>query len=416
MKIHPEDPRLTAFVLGELSPEEAAAVESAIHEDPALQNEVEEIRGLQGHLSKELAFKREKLSPKHRENIRRSARQEARASSPVFRAKEALGVWLIPACAAAVLTIATLILFRMSDDGDSGGEKGTAQSQATIPKGPATGPANPTAAPKAVPVEENDGLPTLVQRGSLNAKEHPEIALPVQAGTESLGTITNSIVKDGKLPSPHAVRLEEVLNSFPIRLSGISAIARGSKEWHPDNRSGEVNPPVASISTETIACPWKPSAILLFISIRGNPKTDAQVSISYKADQVGVARYRLLGFASEEGASAEKMPTNLAANTITTLAIEIEPTKASVNLGSIVWSADGKAAPTISVTHNRETEPSNDARFGAVVCTWAQWLAGEQSGVIDAEIVAALAREIASSELPRDRAEFLTLLDRSLHL
>jgi hypothetical protein len=35
--------------------------------------------------------------------------------------------------------------------------------------------------------------------------------------------------------------------------------------------------------------------------------------------------------------------------------------------------------------------------------------------VIDAEIVAALAREIASTTLAADRADFLTLIDRSLH-
>ena len=37
MKLHPEDPRLTAYLLGELPADEATAVEHAIAADPALQ-------------------------------------------------------------------------------------------------------------------------------------------------------------------------------------------------------------------------------------------------------------------------------------------------------------------------------------------------------------------------------------------
>ena len=55
-----------------------------------------------------------------------------------------------------------------------------------------------------------------------------------------------------------------------------------------------------------------------------------------------------------------------------------------------------------------------DARFAALVCSYAQWLAGDQPGFIDAELVAALARETASATLPEDRAKFLMLVDRSL--
>ena len=57
---------------------------------------------------------------------------------------------------------------------------------------------------------------------------------------------------------------------------------------------------------------------------------------------------------------------------------------------------------------------SDDARFAALVCTFSQWLAGEQSAVIDQELLAALARENTAPGLPADRAEFLDLLDRLL--
>ncbi len=40
----PDDPKLTAYALGELSGDERAAVEAALREDPALRAQVEEIR------------------------------------------------------------------------------------------------------------------------------------------------------------------------------------------------------------------------------------------------------------------------------------------------------------------------------------------------------------------------------------
>ena len=44
------DPRLTSFVLGELSSSEAAEIEQAISDSPALATVVEEIRGMVGLL------------------------------------------------------------------------------------------------------------------------------------------------------------------------------------------------------------------------------------------------------------------------------------------------------------------------------------------------------------------------------
>ena len=63
-----------------------------------------------------------------------------------------------------------------------------------------------------------------------------------------------------------------------------------------------------------------------------------------------------------------------------------------------------------------DAEPSDDARFASLLCTYAQWLAGDQAGMIDSEIVAALAREVASDGLPPDRYDLLNLIDQTLNL
>jgi hypothetical protein len=233
----------------------------------------------------------------------------------------------------------------------------------------------------------------------------------------NLASISTSIRDAQQLPPHAAVRLEEILNSFQLRLNGVAAIARSTaNSWHPDGRDSGISRYTATLNTEMIACPWKPSATLLLISIRANAENDCAVKIAYLANPQNVFRYRLLGFSSTAEAPTDKLPSKLAANSTSTLAIEIEPSTPGDPLGSLEWSIDDKPAPSIALAHKRDTEPTDDARFAALVCTYAQWLAGEQIGIIDAEIVAALAREIAATNLPPDRADLLSLIDQSLHL
>ena len=55
LKFLPDDPKLTAYALGELEGDECAAVETALRSDPAARAAVEEIRALAGRLSTALA-------------------------------------------------------------------------------------------------------------------------------------------------------------------------------------------------------------------------------------------------------------------------------------------------------------------------------------------------------------------------
>lgn len=407
MNLHPEDPRLTAYVLGELAPEDAAAVQSAVAGDPALQAEVAEIRAIQRLLTDRLALPQESLLPRQRENVRRSARQAGFAGKalPFSRMANSLKPWLIPTAAAAVLAIATFILLRMPDPTPA-----PIASQAPAPLSNAPVPETP-----AAPVVDAPEPPPSLPRGPVVTADSPKLDLPVITAQSNLQTISQSIRGDGKLPAPESVRLEEILNSFPLRLNGVTAIARGpASGWHPDTRDAGMSVHLATLSTEMLACPWKPSATLLLISLRGNAQQDTQVKMAFHPNLENVARYRLLGFTSAGGSG--KLPATLAANEVTTLAIEIEPSQPGTDFGSLEWTTDDQPAPAISLVHKLDSEPSNDARFAALACTFGQWLAGEQAGIIDADIVAALARENAAADLPADRADFLGLIDRSLNL
>lgn len=423
MKLHPEDPRLTAYVLGELGPEDTSAVEKAVAEDPALQAEVSELRTIHGTLASRLVLAPEQLLPSQRDHIRRTARETARAGGgfSFSNLREKLQPLLIPTAAATVLMGATLIMVRMPQPVEKPVAATPKPAEPPKPSNhPAPGPADP-AARQAAPATPDSAseLPPLVRRGSVKAAEFPTLDLPVQAGKSSLEWVSKAVLENRQLPRHDAVRPEEMLNSFQFRFNGTTAIARARDlaEWQPDQKEGGVSAPVATLSTEMIACPWKPSSTLLLISLRGNPEKSSEVRISYQSNPGNVFRYRLIGFAPVVGKKeAPHLPATLAADSTTVLAIEIEPSKPGGELGSLVWSADGKPAPAITLQHKGDTEPSNDARFAALVCTFAQWLGGEQAGAIDADIVSGLAREIASSDLPAERSAFLNLIDRSLNL
>lgn len=412
MKLHLEDPRLTAYVLGELSPNDAVAVERAVAADSALQEEVREMQGIQKILMENMALPTEQLLPRHYDAIRRAAREveRSRKKNTLAGFSELLKTLFIPACAAAVLLVTTYILIRMP----------TVEQKTVTVKHPENAAvpvkAPPPASETRIPVPAPVIIPAMRQ-GSLAAAEFPTLDLPIQSGKSNLESISNSIRNDHQLPRRNTVRLEEILNGFPLRLNGTAAIARGTaNNWHPDNRDSGMSAHVATLTTELIACPWKPSGTLLLISLKGNAQTDCDVKLTLHVNPENVSHYRMLGFTPGEEHKLGNFTSTFAAKSSVTLAIEIEVSKPGAELGSLVWSTDGKAAPSISLTHKSDAEPSDDARFAALVCVYAQWLAGEQTDVIDSDIVSALAREIASTTLPAERADFLSLIDKTLHL
>jgi len=246
------------------------------------------------------------------------------------------------------------------------------------------------------PVPPPNALPQLNPRDSVPVATHPVLPLPVHAGRASLSWITHAVRTEGKLPAANAIRLEEVLNHFNLRPVGGAGISQG-----------------VSIATESLACPWKPSATLLLLSIRGATDAAHDVTASFHADPAAVSLYRLLGFAPVAGISPGPLPSRLPAKAITTIAIEIEPAAFSGPLGSIEWSIDGKPAAAIPVARHSEMEPSDDARFAALVCAYAQWLAHDQPLLIDAALVSALTRESTTSSLAPDRRGFAPLVDQS---
>lgn len=445
MKLHPDDPRLSAYLLGELPADEAAAVERAVAADPALGLALRELESVQRLLTSTLSPGAASLLPLQREKILSAARHADEAGKTLLLPSRPSLVrnLLIPLAAAAMITLAVFILLQLPGGKDLNAAKPPKDS---VPPGtlplevallPAPGPpdfsgqgnteARPTASSNLanaasgrsaamndngdlflrkvaerlaqVPPPGEKDLPPLVPRGSVNAADQPSLPLPIHAGRSSLAWITRSIREDHKRPPANAVRLEEVLNQFTLRPAGAAAVAQG-----------------VTLSTEVVSCPWKPSATLLLVSFRGTNDASSEVTATFKASPAAVQRYRLLGFAPVPGLPPSPLPTRLPAKTITSLVLEIEPSTPAGELGSIEWSVNGQSAAPVPVSRQGDAEPSDDARFATLVCTYAQWLIGQPAGLIDTDLLAALARENAAETLAADRIDFLNLIDQSLDL
>jgi len=394
MSLHPDDPRLTAYLLGELSADEAAAVAQALAADPALRGALEELAEIQRELTESLVPGPLSLHPAQRTAILRAARPKARQP------------WRMPLAAAAAVVLAALVFSRSSDHGSR---------SRTAPPPAATVAA--TEAPAPTPAASPDVVIESPATALTQSAGSPTLALPVHVGQASLGKIRDAIRTEHCLPPHDAVRLEEILNRFALTPNGLTAVARHpASHWHPDDRSTGTTSHAASLATESLVCPWKPSASLVLITLRGNPFSDCEITAAFRANPANTRGCRLLGFAPDAGQPPTALPTRLAAKASTSLVLEVEPATASGELGTLEWTVNGEPAAPVVITRRGDAEPSDDARFAALICTFSQWLAGDAPGMINADLLAALARESATTTLPAERADFLQLIDQALGL
>ena len=400
MKVYPEDPRLSTYLLDELSPAEAEKLRTAIAGDPALQAALAELEIARTKVQHAAKLPASILLPVQREAILTAARlaDQAAKTTPFIRS------WKPYALAAAAAAIAFCFFFKRSPTAP--------QSAAIAPS--AKAPAAPSATPPISP-SSGGGVPTDARFRS--TAEHPVLGLPIFPAKNGLTRITQAIRTERALPAPASVQLGEVLNTFPLKFNAAVAIARSPKaNWHPDSREAGITIHTATLGAETIPCPWKPSAILLLISIRGNATSACQPNVSFHPDATTVSRYRLLGSPAGEDTEIPQNTTPLVAGGFTTHAIEIDAVGSAETLGSLSWSVDGVAAPGIPIKHLAASEPSDDARFAALICTFSQWLHREQTGIIDRDLIAALIRENRAVNLPAERQDFLALVHDALAL
>jgi hypothetical protein len=236
MNLGPDDPRLSAWVLGELPADEAAAIGAAVAADPALQAQAAELRAMSDFLGTTLASAT--LRPDQREAVRRAGRAPAAQviAFPSVAKKQPRRVWPLVLGAAAAVAFAAYLNFRPADSpaGDPAVAKAPAGENpalqpypgpriSTLPPNPDQGKPAHSAGPLLDDMARDlaaNALPdptTLPPTTPLPAmRSDAEIDLPLLVGRASYDWVRGWIREKNQLPPKDAVRIEELANAFPL--------------------------------------------------------------------------------------------------------------------------------------------------------------------------------------------------------
>ncbi|MEM9238039.1 MAG: von Willebrand factor type A domain-containing protein, partial [Verrucomicrobiota bacterium] len=293
----------SAFLLGELSAEEAAEIERAAAADPAIRMSLAELEKtsafLGGVFSGDSA---EGLLPNQREAVLRASR-DADSLGKVIElesAKRSWRPWLAGIGAAAAVAIAAFLMNRVEPGGNQRlveGLDGVSEEIALLPlPGPTVDGASTSVGSGSAPAEamvrsmeagpgeylekvarhvERSPLPArevLPPTGKLGAFSSAETTrLPVLVGSSSYRWVSAWIRERGELPPRNAVRIEELVNLASL----------------PVNQGGED----LEVSLEVVDCPWNESSVVVGVQLfaRGGSVSDLT------AVAKGLGAHRILG-------------------------------------------------------------------------------------------------------------------------
>lgn len=412
-KLQPDDPRYTAYVLGELTPKEAKIISEQAEADPSIADDMAKTQAL-GKLLCE-TYEREGLSlhPVQRAVIRRVGQsQEALA----MRSARRRGDWYrgagIAFAAAATIAIALLVLAKTPTADPKQAVTEPEQLQMDVVLNPAAltnwGDRQIVADENAQPVEDaaesklrevsdaqrefaqrviNDPqrffasaehtarrqiLPTaesfvpLQENEYLSTSERPSTTVPVMAGRTSFAWVERFLRERGQLPPRDAVRLEELVN-YPDYQERAEAQVGG-----------------VALTSELVPCPWNEDSLLLGLLLQRQPGSEERekVSVQLEIDEDRVAEYRLLGFAQPDGEVVAGADAShpLAAGNSTYVFYEIRPGDVpfdEVPLGRVALKVTGDVGASIyrnlevPAIPSRWLDSSDSFRTAATVAAYA---------------------------------------------
>lgn len=249
----------------------------------------------------------------------------------------------------------------------------------------------------------------------------------LKPGSASYQAVSNGI-RSGLLPSPMAVRVEEMINYFIYD--------------YPEPEEEQS----MSVSVESAPCPWEPEHQLVQIGLKGreadegdapkqNVATDIDVQVEF--DPAAVKEYRLIGYETSKGetvAATRNDPSReFAAGDATTALYEVVPADANVDENSLLTvhlnynepaDKDGKIrarvlASTLAFSeHKRWSDTTSDFRFAASVAGFGMKLRDQDSvGGLDFKALEDMADKALNDgkDKPR-RKRFVDLIQKTQKL
>ncbi len=279
----PDDPRLTAYALGELEGEERAEVEAALAHDAEARATVTGVRAMAGHMSAALADEPAlAVEPKRAaeslqcaaivqgRDLRKLDGGEYRGYGKLIRFPQFYYVASGLAAACFVMFVAlrkpeppqapkkyyremTLVPLALPVLASADGEKPLMEPPAVIVA------AGKTKEPPVTPSASNTEAYAYVQDNAfLAAAQNPLSTFSIDVDTASYANVRR-FLRNGQRPPADSVRIEELVNYFPYHYAPPA----------PSDVRGGAPPPPLAAHLEVAEAPWAPTHRLVRIGLKG---------------------------------------------------------------------------------------------------------------------------------------------------
>lgn len=439
MKIDLNDPRITAFALGDLTGDDAIELARAVRSDTRVRKAVDEVRETAHMLGSALSpTGAEMLTPGQRAAVRSAG------AGPVITdiASARIPFWKKPAVVAAgvAATVAAMLYIvggRQSGDGNTVADQSPSWNWSHVDSRDLTAPviidsgnADPaTGAARAVSAaasNDTDGFRDAVRQRikssemkavldlpALDAVDWQEvsptekIAVPMASGATSWPWVRRHLMDAGKLPPRRAVRIEEMINHFSYSKPTMA-------------KHGGL-----TADMELCSNPWNPQTHLLAVHVRAQPGADIEnlySSLVISSDRV--KKLRLLGYASaavdpeteQAGVGTPAVASRTRGNYVLYELLLGEEKADSLDAPLVYLSLEGMTMLTIKEPKTW-SRASADMRFATLIAATGMVLSDYPAkGELDAARLATLADLIEKTDnqsLSAERREGLKLVRKA---
>jgi hypothetical protein len=424
MKTTVDSPEFTAWLLGELPREQAAAFERAVAADPAMQLAAREQQQFLQQVSGLLGGSPESLDGRQREKILSAARSRGSAEvlvMPVSRGTRSWGWITLATAAVAVMGVwlgwqnplktgkgsislqeVTREIALLPTDAAGFPQDASGASSGTTT---AVGGGNVSAQRDALwnrqpdeylrviakriaadPLPSAAELPVLRERGFVEASQHPLAPLPLRVGTASWSWIKRSILEQQTLPHPSMVRVEEVINAFVLP-SGNEAT-------------------VAGCTARTLLIDSSATTKRVLLSLHNGTRSPQSIEWSYLAP--AGSRYRLVGFGAGtmQAAAAAALPQG----TSVLVMLEVQQPAAGSVWGDLRFRiAEQEGSLPVESGHGDAV----DAGFFSLLVDYCAWLRQPDSS--QTTLLEAMTR-LETQALTPEQLTAVSLMKKSLAL